>query len=66
MKNNMSSTDRIIRAVAAVIIGILIFTNFISGTTAIVLGVIAVVLAVTALVGFCPLYALLKMSTKKS
>jgi len=66
MKNNMSSTDRIIRAVIAVVFGILIFTNFISGTLAIVLGAVAVIFLVTALIGFCPLYFLFKLSTKKA
>ena len=64
-KNNMSSMDRIIRTVVAVIIGVLIFTNVVSGTLAIILGVVAVIFLVTALIGFCPLYTLLKFSTKK-
>jgi hypothetical protein len=65
MKNNMGSIDRIIRAVVAVLLGVLIFTNVISGTLAVVLGVIAVILLVTALLGFCPLYTLFGWSTKK-
>jgi hypothetical protein len=65
MKNNMSSMDRIIRAVVAVIIGVLIFTNVVSGTLAIILGLVAVIFLVTALIGFCPLYTLFKFSTKK-
>ena len=65
MKNNMSSMDRIVRAVVAVIIGVLIFTNVVSGTLAIILGVVAVIFLVTALIGFCPLYTLFKFSTKK-
>ncbi len=65
MKNNMSSMDRIIRTVVAAIIGMLIFTNVVSGTLAIILGVVAVILLATALIGFCPLYTLFKFSTKK-
>ena len=61
----MSSMDRIIRTVVAVIIGVLIFTNVVSGTLAIILGVVAVIFLVTALIGFCPLYTLFKFSTKK-
>jgi len=37
----------------------------ISGTWAIILGILAVVLLVTGLVGTCPLYMLLGTSTKK-
>ena len=66
MKNNMSMTDRIIRAIIGVVLGILVFTQSVTGTAAAVVGVIAVIALVTALIGFCPLYALLKMSTKKS
>ncbi len=66
MKNNMGSADRIIRAVIAVLFGILIFTNAVSGVLAIVLGVIAVIFLVTALIGFCPLYTIFGWSTKKS
>ena len=65
MKNNMSSMDRIVRAVVAVIIGVLIITNVVSGTLAIILGVIAAIFLVTALIGFCPLYTIFKFSTKK-
>jgi len=66
MKNNMGSADRIIRVVIAVLFGILIFTNAVSGVLAIVLGVIAVIFLVTALIGFCPLYTIFGWSTKKS
>lgn len=66
MKNNMGSADRIIRAVIAVLFGVLIFTNAVSGVLAIVLGVIAVIFLVTALIGFCPLYTIFGWSTKKS
>ena len=65
MKNNMSSMDRIIRMVIAVISGVLIFTNVVTGTLAIILGVVAVIFLVTAAIGFCPLYTLFGWSTKK-
>jgi hypothetical protein len=32
------------------------FTNVISGTTAIILGILAIVFALTAFISFCPLY----------
>jgi hypothetical protein len=63
MIKNMSSTDRNIRLlVAAVIIG-LYFTNIISGTLAIVLGIAAGIFLLTSLVNFCPLYRVLGIST---
>lgn len=65
MKQNMGSIDRFIRVVVAVVIAALYFTNVISGTVAIILGVLGLVFVLTSVVGFCPLYAPLKLSTKK-
>jgi hypothetical protein len=64
MKNE-SSLDRIIRVLAAVVIAVLYFTGVISGTWAIVLGIVGLILLVTGLIGFCPLYKLLGISTLK-
>jgi len=44
---------------------VLYFTNVISGTVAIVLGIIAVVFLITSLVGSCPAYSPFKISTRK-
>ena len=66
MKNNMSLMDRIIRAVIAVLFGVLIYTNAVSGVVAIILSVIAAIFLITAAIGFCPLYTLFGWSTKKS
>lgn len=66
MKPNMGTTDRIIRILAAVVIAILYLTNVISGTTGIVLLVVAAVFALTSLVSFCPLYPVIGMRTNKT
>ena len=65
MKQNMGFVDRGIRILAAIVIGILYFTNQITGTAAIILGVLAVVFLLTSFISFCPLYVLFKISTKK-
>jgi hypothetical protein len=65
MKKNMSLMDKGIRILLAVIVGILIFTNTITGILAIILGIFAVVFLLTSFVGFCPLYAPFKLSTLK-
>lgn len=65
MKKNMGTLDRIIRISLVVLIAILYFTNVISGTWAIILGILAVVFLLTSLVGFCPLYLPFGISTKK-
>ena len=65
MNKNESGFDRVLRVILAVAIAVLYFTGVLSGTWAIVLGVIAVILLITGLVGFCPLYKLLGISTLK-
>jgi len=65
MKTNMGGLDRILRLVLAIVVAVLFFTKQITGTAAIVLGVIAVIFVLTSLVGFCPLYVPLGISTKK-
>jgi len=65
MKKNMGTADRIIRLILAVIIGILYFTDQITGTAAIVLGIIAIIFLLTSIISFCPLYMPLKISTRK-
>lgn len=65
MKKNMGTTDRIIRILLAVIIGILYLAEQITGTAAIVLGIIAIIFLITSALSFCPLYVPLKISTRK-
>ena len=65
MVKNMGSTDKIIRILIAIVIAVLYYTNVISGTLAIVLGVVALVFALTSFISFCPLYTLLGISTCK-
>ena len=64
MTNNMSNLDRIIRLIAAIIIIGLYLMGTISGTLSIVLGIVAAIFIVTSIIGYCPLYQLLKISTK--
>jgi len=65
MKRNMGTLDRTIRFVLVVLVAVLYFTNVISGTWAIVLGILAVVFLITSLVGVCPLYMPFGISTRK-
>ncbi|WP_433895127.1 YgaP family membrane protein [Sphingobacterium mizutaii] len=65
MKTNMGPQDKTIRIIIAVIIAVLFFTKVISGTLAIVLMVVAGVFVLTSLIGFCPLYSILGISTCK-
>ena len=64
MKQNESTADRVIR----VIIGIVAFAAgrfAFTGTISTVLYVIGAIALVTGIIGFCGLYAILGISTKK-
>jgi hypothetical protein len=65
MKKNMGVIDKIVRLFLVALIAVLYFTHTIGGLAAIILGVLAVVLLLTSLVSFCPLYRLLGISTAK-
>lgn len=65
MKSNLNSVDRILRIVLAVVVVILFFTNTITGTLGIALLVAAGIILLTGLINFCPIYALLGISTAK-
>ncbi|MCH5684644.1 DUF2892 domain-containing protein [Niabella sp. W65] len=57
--------DKAIRILIAVVIGVLYFTNTISGTLAIILGILAVAFVLTSFISFCPLYLPFGISTFK-
>lgn len=64
MKPNLSNIDRVVRVVLAVVFAYLYFGGIVTGTLGIVLVVLGVVFLLTAVVSFCPLYAIFKFSTK--
>jgi hypothetical protein len=65
MKANMAILDRIVRAVLVALVAVLSLTHQLSPVAAIVLGILAVVFLLTSIVGTCPLYMLLGISTKR-
>ena len=65
MKKNMGGFDRAIRLMVALVIAVLYFTKTINGTVAVVLGVVAIIFALTSLVSVCPLYIPFGISTCK-
>lgn len=65
MKTNMGSADRLIRVIVALVIAGLYFTHTISGLTATILIILAVVFVLTSVVKTCPLYMPFGISTKK-
>ena len=65
MKKNMGSTDKIIRILIALVIGVLYYTKTIDGTLALILGALAVIFLLTSFISFCPLYLPFGLSTRK-
>jgi hypothetical protein len=61
---NVGTIDRTIRIVAVVAIAAVIMTGLVNGTLALVLGIIAVVLLLTALTSTCPGYLPFGLSTR--
>jgi hypothetical protein len=61
----MGTTDKVIRIMAAIAMGILYFTNVVSGVPGLVLLGMAVIFMVTSLINFCPLYLPFGIKTLK-
>lgn len=61
----MGTIDRGVRIATALIIAILYFTHVLTGTLAIVLGIIAIIFVATSFISFCPLYTPFGISTIK-
>jgi len=66
MKKNMGRWDGVLRFIAAAVFVVLLAAGVVKGTAAIVLAILAAFFVITALVGFCPVYAPLGISTKES
>jgi hypothetical protein len=63
MKKNLGTIDRVIRVVIALVFIALYFTHVVSGTLGIVMLVLAAILFITGLIGFCPLYWILGINS---
>ena len=66
MKKNIGAGDRIVRIVLAIVLGMLYFNNTVTGTLGVILLVAGVVLLLTSLINFCPIYAIFGLSTCQS
>jgi len=64
-KINEASWDRIARVVFGIVLLYLGLGGVTGGVLGVVFDIFGVILLLTGLVGFCPLYTLFKFSTKK-
>jgi len=66
MKKNVGNVDKLVRILIAIAIVVLYYTNIITGMLAIVLMAVGIVLLLTVLFNFCPLYAVFGIKTCKT
>lgn len=63
MKTNVGNMDKVLRIALAVVMSVLYFTRTVEGTLGTVMLILGGVFLLTALVGFCPLYAMVGINT---
>ncbi len=63
MKRTVGSVDRVIRIALAILVVVLAFEVGVSSALGIVALIVAAILLVTALSGYCPVYSLLRIDT---
>jgi hypothetical protein len=65
MKKNLGTIDKVIRILVAAVIAVLYFTHIVSGTLGVILLLLAGVFVLTSVIGICPIYLPLGLSTRK-
>jgi len=55
MKGNLGRTHRIVRLLLGVVLGALVWAGVVTGTWAIVLGIVAGIMLLTGLLNYCPM-----------
>lgn len=66
MKKNIGTIDKVVRLAIVALIFTLYFAHQITGTAAVVLGSLSVILILTSLISFCPLYLPFGIKTTKT
>ncbi|MBL7471574.1 YgaP family membrane protein [Robertkochia sediminum] len=65
LRKNMGQRDKLIRVVIAFVIAMLYYYNIISGYLGIAFMIVAIVLLLTSLFRFCPVYGILGKDTRE-
>jgi uncharacterized membrane protein HdeD (DUF308 family) len=66
IQQNESTPDRIIRIVLGITLLVVALAGVVSGPAATLPWVVGALALVTGIVGFCPLYAILRVSTRSA
>jgi uncharacterized membrane protein YGL010W len=65
MKQNVGSTDKLVRLALAIVLIVLYYKEVLTGTLGYVALGLALVLTITSLISFCPLYVPFGLKTTK-
>ena len=65
MVNNMSGLDRLIRILVAIVLIWLLVAGVITGVLSLIAWILVIIFLITSILGYCPLYHILGISTKK-
>lgn len=65
MKKNVGVVDMVIRVVLAAVAAVSYFGGYVPGRKGLVVLALGAILLITGLIGFCPLYTIFGISTKK-
>ncbi len=66
LKKNMGTLDKTIRiSITLILLGLYIGGSIPEGTLTLLLIIICTIFLLTSIIGFCPLYALLNLTTRK-
>jgi membrane-bound ClpP family serine protease len=65
MKTNIGSTDKLVRLLLAIVLILLFYFEVLTDSLGILALIGALVLTVTSLINFCPIYPLFKINTSK-
>lgn len=65
-ERNVGPADRIIRVLSGVAIAAALVAGAVAAPLAYVPATVSAILILTGIVGFCPIYALLKISTRRA
>lgn len=63
MTKNLGAMDRVLRVALAIVVAALYFSGMISGTAALILGILAVIFLLTGLISWCPIYHAVGLNT---
>ena len=66
MKKNLGTPDRVIRILLAVVLAYVYFGGWVTGTAGMLLLAVSIVLVLTSVVSFCPLYKILGLSSARN